>query len=277
MKRFLLGFILIFFCGCSPTQSKLQTPTPPVISTPPVSSSNAGPAANTAASTASPSPVPVVQICSPLEGIPIEQLAGMITNPYSPPPPGSDDPHAGIDLSDMLPETQISVSGRTILASVGGRVTAVIHDRFPYGNAVMIETSLSGFPADLKAALDLPTSGPTPVQPISLTCPNGIQQYADQGERSLYILYAHIEQPSALGLGEEVACGQALGTIGMTGNALNPHLHLEVRVGPSDVQFQSMAHYDASATLEEMAAYCAWRVGGQFQLLDPMNLFILNP
>ncbi|MCE5208636.1 MAG: hypothetical protein LLG42_10045 [Chloroflexi bacterium] len=65
MKLFLLGFILIFFCGCSPTQSKLQTPTPPVISTPPVSSSNARPTTNTAASTASPSPVPVVQICSP--------------------------------------------------------------------------------------------------------------------------------------------------------------------------------------------------------------------
>ena len=67
-------------------------------------------------------------------------------------------------------------------------------------------------------------------------------------------------------------CGQAIGSVGMSGNALNPHLHLEVRVGPAGIRLESMAHYDTSATAQEMANYCRWRVSGLFQLVDPMQL-----
>jgi len=33
-----------------------------------------------------------------------------------------------------------------------------------------------------------------------------------------------------------------------------------------------MAHYTGSATLDELANYCLWRVSETFQLLDPMRL-----
>ena len=223
-----------------------------------------------------------MQVCSPLEGIPFEQLAGMVTNPYNPPPPGSDDPHEGIDLSEMLPDTRIAIPGRTVQAVLGGRVAAVIIDRFPYGNAIFVETDLAALPAGLESALALPTPDPSPPPPGALTCPEppdtpGLDlSGTGSSGRSLYVVYAHLEQAPAFQVGDPISCGQALGTVGMTGNALNPHLHLEIRSGPAGVQFPSMAHYDVSASLEEMAAYCAWRVSGKFQLVDPLNMFILN-
>ena len=33
-----------------------------------------------------------------------------------------------------------------------------------------------------------------------------------------------------------------------------------------------MAHYDTSATQEEMRNYCLWRLSGAFQPFDPMLL-----
>jgi murein DD-endopeptidase MepM/ murein hydrolase activator NlpD len=73
-------------------------------------------------------------------------------------------------------------------------------------------------------------------------------------------------------VGDPIECGEALGQVGQSGNALNPHLHFEVRLGPAGIQLKSMAHYDASASAEEMSNYCTWRVRGVFQLVDPMLL-----
>jgi murein DD-endopeptidase MepM/ murein hydrolase activator NlpD len=92
----------------------------------------------------------------------------------------------------------------------------------------------------------------------------------------LYLLYAHLQVAPDLQLGDQVACGGAIGAIGDSGNALNPHLHLELRIGPQASRFHSMAHYDASATPEEMASYCTWRVSGQYQLIDPLKLLRLS-
>jgi hypothetical protein len=64
----------------------------------------------------------------------------------------------------------------------------------------------------------------------------------------------------------------------MSGNALNPHLRLELRVAPAGIRLESMAHYDNSATAREMANYCLWRVNGLFQLVNPIQLWSLgNP
>lgn len=197
----------------------------------------------------------------------------MITNPYAPPPPGSDDPHMGVDFSDMMPDTQIAVAGRTVLASLSGRVAGVSDDRFPYGNSVIIETPLADFPPEWVNSLETLAASAQPVTPVALWCPEGIPWVEESGSVSLYILYAHLEQPTGLVMGRQVTVGQVLGTVGMSGNALNPHLHLETRVGPSGVDFASMAHYDTGASYEEMTTYCTWRVGGQFVLLDPMKLF----
>ena len=66
-----------------------------------------------------------------------------------------------------------------------------------------------------------------------------------------------------------MACGELIGATGDTGNALNPHLHVEMRVGPAGANFESMAHYESRASDVEMASYCQWRVSGEFVLVDP--------
>ena len=78
-------------------------------------------------------------------------------------------------------------------------------------------------------------------------------------------------------LGDRVACGAQIGVVGQSGNALNPHLHLEARVGPANARFNGLAHYETRATPEEMWSYCMWRVSGVFQLMDPATLFNFIP
>lgn len=223
--------------------------------------------------TASITSAPAAVVCSPLQDIPLEQLASMVSSPYHPPRPGSDDPHMGVDLADRLPESQVAVSGRQINAVLAGVVAAVNPDRFPYGRAVLVETPLEELPPGWLGSPILPTPDPSPVPPFSLTCPAGADPIWSAEGRSLYILYAHLEEVAPLQPGDPVECGGALGTLGMSGNALNPHLHLEMRAGPAGLRFSSMAHYDASASIEEMAAYCAWRIG-PFQLIDPLALLL---
>lgn len=201
----------------------------------------------------------------------------MLSNPYNPPPLGSDDPHQGVDLADIDPQ-RVALSGRQVSALLSGRVAAVIRDRFPYGNALLVETTLASLPADWVDQIELPLPGlPRQINPV-LTCPALDAEPDWDGENpSIYLLYAHLEQAPELQVGETVTCGGVIGTIGSSGNALNPHLHLEARIGPGGASFASMAHYDTSASLEEMAAYCIWRIGGRFLHFDPMRLFVAYP
>ena len=80
-----------------------------------------------------------------------------------------------------------------------------------------------------------------------------------------------------MGLGDPVECGERIGLIGQSGNALTPHLHLEARVGPAGARFDSMAHYSGGISLQEMSNYCDWRVSGLFQLIDPMKILVNLP
>jgi len=216
------------------------------------------------------------QVCSPLEGVDLKEIPGRISNPYNPPPPGSDNPHEGIDLADLLPGTRAAVPGLGVRAVLDGVVAVVLADRFPYGNAVFIETHLEALPPVWVEKLALPTPGPT-LAPGStaLTCPvlPGPLPWEGDG-RSLYLVYAHLKDTPQVQPGDPVSCGQPLGAIGDTGNALNPHLHLEARVGASGARFASLAHYDASASVEEMANYCLWRISGWFQLIDPLTVLL---
>jgi murein DD-endopeptidase MepM/ murein hydrolase activator NlpD len=50
------------------------------------------------------------------------------------------------------------------------------------------------------------------------------------GQLDVYALYGHLSQVS-VGVGQRVAAGDVVGTVGMTGIAIGPHLHLEVRLG----------------------------------------------
>jgi murein DD-endopeptidase MepM/ murein hydrolase activator NlpD len=202
-------------------------------------------------------------------------MPDLISNPFHPPPPGSDDPHQGVDFADMGSD-RIAIEGRVVQAVMDGRIAMVTSDRFPYGNAILVETPLEMLPASWLEELNLPSPAPTLTAIPALTCPPVESLEYGMQKRSLYLLYAHLEAPPTLKPDKEVTCGQAIGTVGMSGNALNPHLHLEVRVGPSGIRLESMAHYDDSATVQEMASYCTWRVSGLFQLVDPMRLWSLS-
>jgi hypothetical protein len=137
----------------------------------------------------------------------------------------------------------------------------------------MIETPIGESTHNIPVWIQIPTPAPTRGPHPILTCPEtAISTTWNTDNRSLYLLYAHLKGISDWQLGDSVACGETLATIGSTGNVLNPHLHLEARVGPSGATFTSMAHYDTGASTEEMANYCTWRVSDWFQLLDPMQL-----
>ncbi|MHB1119015.1 MAG: M23 family metallopeptidase [Bellilinea sp.] len=214
------------------------------------------------------------KVCSPLAGVNLDQLAEMIVNPYHPPKPGSDDPHQGLDLANLSGPGGIALSGMTVQGVMAGKVAGVAKDRFPYGNMLIVETLLDENYLGQLPTLVLPTPLPERLPRGALTCPELDASPAAANEpRSLYILYAHMQNPPIFTPGDDIACGQEIGAIGDSGNALNPHLHIEARVGPAGQIFASMAHYDPSADYGEMAAYCTWRVSGVFQTINPECLW----
>ena len=267
----LIAAILLVSCGPA------STPPPPT-SLPPTQAPTSSPVPSlTPTALPSPTPAPTntpapqdLPVCSPLAEYDFAALREAVANRYAPPPLGRDEPHHGVDFAHLDPQTRIALSGWPVQAALAGKVAGLVIERFPYGNALIIETSLEG----ILPPLELPEMVPTPQVKSPLTCPDlAIPAEWPSAQPSLYLLYAHLESPSPLQVGQAVACGDPLGQTGMSGNALNPHLHLEVRIGPAGAQFPSMAHYDASASSEEMSNYCLWRISGWFQPVDPMKLF----
>ncbi len=190
------------------------------------------------------------KMCSPLSRDTIPELWEIVSDPYSPPPPGREERHQGVDFSYYRRKAWESILGEAVQAILPGRVAAVIRDRLPYGNMIILETPLTALP---------------PMMVVSLPI--------DAGE-ALYHLYAHMERAPEFTLGESVDCGQELGKVGTTGyNIVNPHLHLETRLGPAGQVFEGMVFYDTSATPAEMENYRRWRTSGEFQHFDPMVLF----
>ena len=296
-----LNLLLVFICAaaaCSPKPTPTQTLeviSPPTYSSSHLSSStNKSPTTTTHQPSLSPSPSPhiptnnpqvhdtlrpetlildtpspILQFCSPLQDVSLEELPSTIHNPFHPPRPGSDDPHHGVDYA--IQQNGIALTGSPVQSILSGRVAAVINDRFPYGNAVIIETTLDEIP-DIWTS-QLPTPAPTLQPHPALNCPAPILHVIPQtSERSLYIMYAHLLEPVEFYLGDQVSCGDAIGSIGSSGNALNPHLHVEIRLGPAEATFDSMAHYHTSASPQEIDSYCTWRVREIFQLLNPTTL-----
>lgn len=278
----LLGVVLLSGCVAAPApdSSPGSTDTPTRLIPTFVSSPSPTPPPSPSASLSPVDPLPTttlppdLPVCSPLQNIARDQISQIISNPYHPPRPGSDDPHHGVDLADRLPGSQVAVAGRAVQAVLAGQVAAVIQDRFPYGNAILIETPLDESWAGWQDQAGIPTAAPTLALVSALTCPPAPEPFTNPTRRSLYLLYAHLQHPPTLQVGDAVTCGQTIGAVGSSGNALNPHLHVEARVGPAGLRLVSMAHYDASATPEEMSGYCLWRISGWFQLVDPLQVLL---
>jgi murein DD-endopeptidase MepM/ murein hydrolase activator NlpD len=199
--------------------------------------------------TASPT-ILVSQVCSPLQGHSLTDLREIITNPFDPPPPGKDTGHHGVDFAYYRRGERLSISGVPVQAVLSGKVAAGVNNRIPYGNMAIVETGQDDLPEGLAELLKVPAG------------------------RSVYLLYAHMKEPPTVILGSLVKCGQTLGEVGNTpkGWSSNPHLHLEVRVGPAGVLFNGMVYYDNSASLQELENYKRWRMSGDFSMFDPMKL-----
>jgi murein DD-endopeptidase MepM/ murein hydrolase activator NlpD len=158
-----------------------------------------------------------------------------------------DTTHHGVDLGYYTRDKKL-FTGTPALAALNGKIAAVIHDRPPYGNMVILETPFERIPAGLIASQKIPVGD------------------------SLYTLYAHLQNLQPLEIGQSVTCGQQLAETGLTGWTGGPHLHFETRWGPAGQTFASMAYYKADTTDEERANYEKWRMSGIFHLFDPMEL-----
>ena len=274
----------------NPTPAPSGTPTQTLLVAPTVTAS----LSPTATSTSTATPV-AFQVCSPLQDITLNELSSIVTTPFKAPTVGRDDGHHGVDFAYYHRGSHTEMLGLPVYSVLPGKVIAVVNDRPPYGNAIIIETPLTNLPADFLESLGLQFQ-PTPaVLDGRLTCPTPAAPPAwlpTQSESnpsngsnpstptlpdhySLYILYAHFKDPPTLAVGDEVTCGEAIGAVGNTGNSGNPHLHLETRFGPSGATFTGISHYNNLATAEEMSNYCTWRISGVFQLFDPMIFFNL--
>jgi len=223
------------------------------------------------------------KICSPLQGETLKSLSEIISQPFKMPPPGSDDRtkgHMGVDFSYYRRNDRIGIQGLPVFSSLDGKVISVLKNKEVYGNAIIIETPLDQIPPNWISSLQLPAPAPTVEPPkIILTCPkivNDPNLDLDLSKRSMYLLYAHLDQPPTMEIGDLVSCGQQVGAVGNTGYSTNPHLHFEVRIGPSGAVFKDMDHYIASASEISRYNYCIWRVSNLFQLIDPMNLINLG-
>lgn len=236
----------------------------------PVSSPTVQPTASETATLLSP-------VCSPLHGFQIDQLTDIVAKPYNPPAPGGEGGHHGVDFSFYSYGAFTSMERIPVQAVLEGVVAAVIADRPPYGNLVIIETPISSLPLAWQESLAaLPQ--PAETHPDNrLFCPTPVAGGRFSQPESLYLLYAHLADKPDLALGDHLGCGQQIGLVGNTGYSGNTHLHLEMRQGPSGVQFLHLAHYINNASDEEMAGYCAWRISSQFLLLDPLALLLIEP
>ncbi len=191
---------------------------------------------------------PVVEPCSPLFEHALAELPEIVSDPYNPPPMGSDARHQGVDFSYYRRGERSSILGVGVQSVFAGRAVASISDSFPYGNMVIVETPASDLPQNLAEQL-------------------GIEE-----DEFLYTLYAHLGAAPLVALGEAISACQPLGEVGKSGNAGVPHLHLEMRIGPENRQLASMAFYSTQTTQQERDNYVLWRMSGAFRHFDPMSV-----
>lgn len=255
------------------------TVVPPTV-TPVPATATPQPTATPSATPLPPSPTPGPRVCSPLEDVTLAEIPGLIAgNTFQTPQPGRDDGHPGIDLAFYSHGSHKTILGLPIHAALAGRVAAVLPDRKPYGNLVIIETPLESIPAEWIQALGWPaTPIPTVIPDNRLTCPNPLETPPwNTSRRSVYLAYGHMNSQSPLHLGDAVSCGQPIGEVGTTGASVNPHLHFEARLGPAGATFTSFGHYDARSTAAERNNYCLWRVSNWFELIDPLPILRQKP
>ena len=276
MKKLLVLILAIGLSACNPS---MVSETPATIASP--TAATASSPSPTAAATEVPTSIPptptptepAFEVCCPLEEETFESLAAIITKPLNIPPSfGQDTGHHGVDFAYFTRGDRTSIEGIEIYAILSGRVVLTLDNDYPYGYTILIETPLADLPESLRETL-MAGYLTVPDDPnYRLYCPEPTPPNLT-GEYAVYHLYAHLQERPAFETGDRISCGDLLGTVGSTGWSSNAHLHLETRLGPSGADFQTMAHYLSTCTVEEMANYCLWRMSGYYQLFDPFILF----
>jgi murein DD-endopeptidase MepM/ murein hydrolase activator NlpD len=236
-------------------------------------------------------PLPVVQntpviveppsepqlISSPLYGISLQDLPGTVSQDFLAPPTGEDTGHHGVDFAFWSRGDQSSILGLPITSVFPGRVVSAFSDlRPPYGYVTVVETPLSSLPQSFLSAIKLPEMSAPIGQTDKLNCPTGFTDQWNTESQSLYLLYAHMNKPPVVTIGQTINAGDQIGEVGNTGASSAPHLHLEMRIGPSNASFESIGHYDPSTTDQERHNYCTWRISGIFQMFNPMTLLTVQ-
>lgn len=232
--------------------SSTLTPTPPATITPvPPLTPDVIPVGGTL------SPDTPAETCSPLAVLRLDEIPAYITQPFIAPNlvhnaehpdwVRKDDGHHGVDIGYYKVGGKL-FTGTPVLAALEGTIAAIVRDRPPYGDMLIVETPFEYIPPTLVTNQNI------------------------ANEDSLYTLYAHLQNLPALTIGQSVACGQPIAETGLTGFTGGPHLHFETRWGPPGRAFASMAYYRADASAEEMTNYETWRMTAVFHLFDPMQL-----
>lgn len=219
---------------------------------------------------------------SPLTGIETSELRLVTSNPFIFKYPyveasGSDYNHTGIDLAFFKFKDFSTILGHPIQAVLPGKVVEALSDRWPYGNMILIETPISRLSKEYLASLALPAPfAASEISGHSSCQPDATRIAWSNTDTSIYIVYAHMQSPSPFKAGDEVDARDIIGAVGHSGNALvgAEHLHLEVRVGPSDAQFGTISDYKPDSTEEERYNYCIWALSEVFQPIDPTTLWI---
>jgi murein DD-endopeptidase MepM/ murein hydrolase activator NlpD len=226
-----------------------DAPLPPPSATPTVSLSTAT-ESPPAEPTATQVPQPV--LCSPLKDHDVYKLRTYVSNAYATPATSNkEEGHHGVDFAYYYKDGDgAPILGAEVQAIAPGRIAAVMVDKLPYGNMVMIETPYEKLAPELIAYFDI---GP---------------------DTSFYHLYAHMLNPPEWNVGDLVNCGQTIGQVGNTGFSGNEHLHLETRTGPAYYDFSGgLAYYSTAASDVERANYEYWRSSGTFVQFDPIPFF----
>jgi len=286
-QRWLTLFLMLLMTGCNNHTSVIATKTlfPSETNTPILPTETATPTAT---------PVPLIDgVCSPLQGIALEDLWLITSNvyvfkyPFSEGSPNEKN-HPGVDLGFYSTENIPSYSGQElhtddgfpIQAILAGKIVEGVNNRFPYGNMLLIETRVDALTPEFQTQLNLPEPYSQEVLEFRFPCDKDQPIISwSQESKSIYVLYAHMKDPSPLHPGDQVQCGQVIGGIGATGNSSESieHLHLEIRFGPSDAKFGIIANYDAVATTEERYNYCIWALSQEFQPVDPALFWETGP
>lgn len=88
-------------------------------------------------------------------------------------------------------------------------------------------------------------------------------------EQSLFVLLAHLEEPSEYEIGDIVDSQDVVGMMGSSGNSTGPHLHTEIRIGQTG---QLWAHSLCTTECGGDAAP-AWNTWFSMQAVDPEKVW----